>query len=327
MTSRFALLTAPGTAAIASIALWGPDVWAIVRKHFQPASGKALPEQPSAGLTWFGRVGADMRDEVILVAVQSQPVLSLEIHCHGGRVVQQMMLDLFEADGLQLVDSALWFGEVGYASEPLSDHSATAWRMLPDAPTQRTASILLDQTKLDRIEPSSERFEALGGHLTKPWKVAIVGSPNVGKSSLINALAGFQRSVVAPIPGTTRDLVTVQIALDGWPIELTDTAGLRETTDDIESEGIRRAKDAIDASDLVLWMTDSESWKSARLNEVPPSALRIVNKIDLSDNLNWVDWIPISVAKGKGIPELIQTIVRKLVPETPQPGDGVPIVP
>ena len=75
-------------------------------------------------------------------------------------------------------------------------------------------------------------------HLDRPWRVVIAGAPNVGKSSLVNALAGFARSLVSPTAGTTRDVVTTRIALDGWPIELCDTAGQRESADAVESAGI-----------------------------------------------------------------------------------------
>src|SRR6185369_14624432 len=119
---------------------------------------------------------------------------------------------------------------------------------LAHAPTLRTASILLDQLHgafergvtriLDLLatnpeaarEPLRElaRYAPIGRHLVEPWKVVVAGAPNVGKSSLVNALAGFQRAVVSDIAGTTRDVVSVPVAFDGWPVELTDTAGLRE---------------------------------------------------------------------------------------------------
>ncbi len=321
MNSYFALLTAPGTAAIATFAIWGPEAWPIIRRHFQPASQKPLPEVPTAGRTWFGRIGSELRDEVILIATQIDPLPAFEIHCHGGQVVQKMLSELFESSGIVPVDAMIWLNEIGYQSKPNSEHAVLAWQKLPNAPTQRTAGILLDQTTIDKAE--ANRFASLGRHLTTPWKVAIVGAPNVGKSSLINALAGYQRSVVAPIPGTTRDLVSVQIALDGWPIELTDTAGLRETADEIESEGIRRAKRVIEESDLVLWMTDSEHWAEEVKADISTTYLKIVNKIDLVESNDWKDWVPISARTGQGVPELIALVVARLVPEVPKPGEAV----
>ena len=83
--------------------------------------------------------------------------------------------------------------------------------------------------------------------------MVVAGAPNVGKSSLVNALAGFQRSVVSEIAGTTRDVVSVQLAFDGWPVELTDTAGLREA-EGLEAEGVARANRALAEADLVLWV-------------------------------------------------------------------------
>src|SRR5262249_19824288 len=123
---------------------------------------------------------------------------------------------------------------------------------IAEAITMRTAAILLDQyhgaleTEIDAIHSSLRasppekdtaacRLEALLGrasiglHLVRPWRVTIAGPPNVGKSSLLNALAGFERAIVFDQPGTTRDVLTVLTAIDGWPIELADTAGWRES--------------------------------------------------------------------------------------------------
>jgi tRNA U34 5-carboxymethylaminomethyl modifying GTPase MnmE/TrmE len=89
-----------------------------------------------------------------------------------------------------------------------------------------------------------------------PWRVAIVGRPNVGKSSLLNAIVGFERAIVHPTPGTTRDLVTARTAVDGWPVEFIDSAGIRSGRDAIESAGIEQARQAIESSDLALVVLD-----------------------------------------------------------------------
>ena len=87
--------------------------------------------------------------------------------------------------------------------------------------------------------------------MTKPM-VALVGRPNVGKSSLLNRLLGESRAIVSNTPGTTRDLIEEMVRFDGCTLSLTDTAGLRETSDDVEREGIRRTNDAIHDADLLI---------------------------------------------------------------------------
>src|SRR5205814_566998 len=148
------------------------------------------------------------------------------------------------------------------------------------APTTRTAAVLLDQyhgaferalqiaqaaleqQDLDaatRLLNELAEHAPLGRHLTTPWRVVVAGAPNVGKSSLVNALAGFQRSVVAATPGTTRDVVTTLIAVDGWPVELADTAGLRLGAGSLEAKGIEMARSAAAAADLCLWVLDASA--------------------------------------------------------------------
>src|SRR5579864_2113144 len=88
--------------------------------------------------------------------------------------------------------------------------------------------------------------------------VAIAGPPNVGKSTLINALARREVAIVSPHAGTTRDVIEVQLDLDGYPVTVIDTAGIRETDDPVEQEGVRRARARAAEADLVLWVTDSD---------------------------------------------------------------------
>ncbi len=129
--------------------------------------------------------------------------------------------------------------------------------------------------------------QAQQGYLLKEgMRIVLVGEPNVGKSSLLNHLAGRETAIVTPIPGTTRDVVRDQIQLDGMPLHITDTAGLRETDDPVEQEGIRRTKLAIKEADLVILLLDDrhhEDQENANLlAEWPQSPLIIRNKIDLS---------------------------------------------
>src|SRR5690606_26525433 len=117
-------------------------------------------------------------------------------------------------------------------------------------------------------------------------QVVLFGRPNVGKSSLMNRLAGFERAIVLDVPGTTRDLVTTEIALDGWPIRLTDTAGLRDRADELELSGIERARSRIASADLRILVLDraappqDEELELLRTSTAP---LVVANKVDQRD--------------------------------------------
>jgi tRNA modification GTPase len=149
-------------------------------------------------------------------------------------------------------------------------------------------------------------------------QVAIVGKPNVGKSSLFNALAGAGRAIVTPIAGTTRDLVTEVVDVDGLRVTLVDTAGLREGGDDVEAEGVARARGARRVADLVLVVLDAsrplDGDDRIALNE--STGLRhlvVLNKTDLVPGVQLrPDSIPISALTGGGVDELRAAMARAL---------------
>ena len=87
--------------------------------------------------------------------------------------------------------------------------------------------------------------------------VAIAGPPNAGKSTLLNRIAKREAAIVSPYAGTTRDVIEVHLDLDGWPVTLLDTAGIRETGDPVEMEGVRRARERAAGADLVLWVVEA----------------------------------------------------------------------
>jgi tRNA modification GTPase len=145
--------------------------------------------------------------------------------------------------------------------------------------------------RLDRVreELTGLLHEARQGRLLRDGIVlAIIGRPNAGKSSLLNALSGQESAIVTEIPGTTRDVLREQIEIDGIPVHLADTAGIRETTDRIEVEGVRRARAVLESADIVLLVEDASvvpDGKQDLAAELPAHVryIRIGNKTDLLD--------------------------------------------
>jgi tRNA modification GTPase len=127
---------------------------------------------------------------------------------------------------------------------------------------------------------------ARGERLRDGLVAAIAGPPNAGKSTLLNRLARREAAIVSPYPGTTRDVIEVHLDLDGYPVTLLDTAGIRESDDPVEREGVRRARARAAAADLVLWVTDASAAEGAladKVNDLPRSDQWLIrNKIDLA---------------------------------------------
>jgi tRNA modification GTPase len=169
---------------------------------------------------------------------------------------------------------------------------------------------------LDRARP--------GVLLGRGARVVVVGAPNAGKSSTMNALAGADRAIVSDQPGTTRDLVETEIDLDGLPVRLVDTAGLRDSDDQIESEGVRRATAAMATADLVLLVIDDsaefEPDEQSTVKNTPTDSpiLRVYNKCDLSrrpyglTSGTGVLSVAVSATGGGGMPNLLKEIKTRL---------------
>jgi len=336
-------LTPSGSGAIATIAVSGPGAWSAVRRLFRPASPHPLPAQPRPGSTWFGTIGEGTGDDVILAVTETDPETLIEIHCHGGRQVVCWLIDLIQHEG-------------GLLSSTIAvDSVESPWALLPHAKTLRTAAILLDQANgafhralaqiADALQTQQDsdaeaklrdliQYAAIGRHLIEPWRVVIAGAPNAGKSSLLNALAGYQRSIVAPVPGTTRDVVSATLAFDGWLVELSDTAGLRTAGDQLEQEGIVRAKNHIEQADLCLWVIDTTAplpssgdqsvgeWEFAA-----DRTIAVLNKTDLPpawDLSGFTEAASVSSLKGTGLDELAKRMTAFLVSVEPPPNAAVP---
>jgi tRNA modification GTPase len=139
--------------------------------------------------------------------------------------------------------------------------------------------------------------------------VAIAGPPNVGKSTLMNGLARREVAIVSPHAGTTRDVIEVQLDLDGFPVTIIDTAGIRETDDPVEQEGVRRAKERAAAADLILWLVDGVAREASMESATP--VWRVRTKIDLSVSKPVGDFnFAISASRGDGVKELVLSLTE-----------------
>lgn len=170
----------------------------------------------------------------------------------------------------------------------------------------------------DKMYKLAETFHD-GQKLDQGIKLCIAGAPNAGKSSLMNALLEKERAIVTPVPGTTRDLLQEELMLGGFAFRLIDTAGIRETDEIVEKEGVRRSKEALEAADLILLVIDA-SKELARvennlLETLPKNKTVIVwNKIDLPKKRELLSDYPfqvqISAKEKKGLNELKETLDR-----------------
>jgi tRNA modification GTPase len=177
---------------------------------------------------------------------------------------------------------------------------------------------LADQAVTDRLERIKSQLNTIfqkarqGSLLREGMQLVIVGRPNAGKSSLLNALAGQETAIVTDIAGTTRDVLRERINLDGMPLHIVDTAGLRESTDPVERIGIERAWREVEKADLVLLLVDdtrAEDHENAAIVARLPKCLprlTVHNKVDLSGKTagKHEDQLYISAKQGLGIEDL-----------------------
>jgi tRNA modification GTPase len=360
MSENFACrLTAPIPSAIATIAIRGENSLSILGKCLN----KVLSEsQWTVGRIRFAKWPIQgSYEHVVACRVDNQ---TLEIHCHGGVAVSNAILEALRIHGCTIVDQSAWtnIAMESTASDPAQRIKCLCHQALLQTTSERAAGVLLDQAngalhslfvKLDLLITTHQWHSAqsliesvspwneLGLHLVDPWRVVLAGPPNVGKSSLINALSGQSLAIVHHEAGTTRDWIEARTHIDGWPISLTDTAGMRQTDEAIEREGVLRATERICQADLVVVVVDySVGWtpqhdqilKLCRQREPNPRVLIAWNKCDLMPRSlhsscpqpeTGHSYPTVTCSAQREISPLLESISRALVPEPP--GGGQPI--
>lgn len=341
--TRVVLLTGHGRGAVASVLVAGPQAGAIVGRLFHPLGRKSFSDVPAARIVVGRWHSASVGEEVV---VGRPDPATIEIHCHGGSAAARAITASLVAEGCVEISWLEWRRRATH--DPISAEAEIA---LATATTQRAALALLDQaqgalrTALDRIRAAIETgqvsaaiaglddllaWQGVGLHLARPWRVALAGPPNVGKSSLMNALIGYQRAIVHATPGTTRDVVTAATAIDGWPVELADTAGLRSSGDALEAAGIERAIAETQAADLTVLVFDHNVDWTAETEELlgqTPEALIVRNKSDLPAGRGGPEGaLQTAALRGDGIDALLAAIGKRLVPVDPQPRQAMPFL-
>ncbi len=329
----FTQVTPHGRSAIATLVITGPQAVEVVDHFFDSISKKPLSEfSPRRILFGKWNLSSGVAEDLVVAQLTEEHV---EVHCHGGIAVVAAIRECLLTHGCK---EKPW---EQLAEDPCSEYTATAWKMVPMTTTRITGQIALHHAtgEIDRLvtqvrtladqgdltaaaeclKPYLGTF-ALGEHVTKPFVVVLAGRPNAGKSSLLNACAGFGRAIIHAQAGTTRDVLQHDTVLAGWPVTILDTAGLRDGAAKLEQLGIDKAQQALQQADLVLWIHDAtQPWEAetaeaqAVLAEI--DHLWVVNKTDLQspeDDLN--HHIAVSARTGFGIPELLDAVIEKLAP-------------
>ena len=334
---RVTLLTPPGRGALAVVALAGDGAVDTIAQLFHPSGKFPLAERADGGIA-FGRWGDPVGGEELVVVKRSND--SLEVHCHGGMAASEAVIRSLEAVGAVRQPWQEWLAAGGAPPIEIEAREALAKAGGPKAArilSRQLAGAL--QAELDRVASLRRagdeaaagavcdrlrRAARVGLRLTRPWRVVVAGEVNAGKSSLVNALAGYARSIVSPEPGTTRDLLETRLVLDGWEIDLVDTAGLRdEAGGNVERAGIERAVAAAADADLVLRVVDARHADAHPVAAGTGFSLSVAGEILVLSKCDLVSTafaapahaIRTSATTGRGIDELAAAIVRRLVPE------------
>ncbi len=372
-----AISTPVGVSGIGIVRVSGAMAEPIARKVFKP---KNQPFELVSHRFYYGEIvdprEGNVIDEVLLVLMKAPKTYTrediLEIHCHGGYLIVQKVLDLVLREGARIAHPGE-FTKRAFLNGRIDLTRAEAVVDVINAKTMESLCIANQQLRGDFFRELSslkgkmiERLAFLEAHLDFPeeeiepmslremehsleemveqlndWigtfeegrifregiSCAIVGKTNVGKSSLLNVLLKEERAIVTPIPGTTRDIIEEVLNINGIPVRLIDTAGLRRTEDTIEQEGVKRARERVAEADFILLIVDKGRPIDLEDEEIfeevkGKKKVVVLNKKDLPSMVSEKSMenrfqgdpiVSISALKNWGIEELKEAIYALLI--------------
>lgn len=334
------------TTVPAPVAVWllvGDGGEAALRRFWQPAT-------PTDSLAidriyygrWLGRVdgAADevegVYEDVVVTRIATDKI---EIHCHGGLAAGERIANDLVSAGVKRVGWEDLRRRLGSSSLQLAAERELLRAATPKAAAglhrqldggwlheiQVCRALLLAELAEEqhRVRAAITRWIEIGEtlcQLVSPPAALLLGQPNAGKSTLLNRLLGYDRSIVSEVPGTTRDVIEEYVAIDGWPLRIMDAAGVRESGDLVESTGVRAAMRLATTADLVLLLVDGTvgwtEWHSNIWN-MRPEALVVVTKADIASlaDINLpkeTHRVDVSALTGAGVQQLQRGIVERL---------------
>jgi tRNA modification GTPase len=336
----FQLLTSPGPAAIAVVRVRGLLAQAFLCRHVRPRT-RADPPTWVAGRVFRAELldeGGSPIDDMLVSVHTPAPAWDVRLHLHGSPGLIRCCAEMLRTAGLPEQPetiSTLWQSENMIEAEAL----ALLPRMLTLRGVQwltRQAGLLSETLRLladtSDAEAARERCREIiarrriADWFARPLRVASVGPPNTGKSTLANALADQHASLVSPVPGTTRDWVEIPGEIDGFPVLWLDTAGLRSGGDELEAEGIRRTRKLMASADAVLLVLDATRPAAHSGTELDADHAKLrpacvaLNKSDLIEGkislaaglpAKWRRLaVPISAAQRTGLDTLVRELLK-----------------
>ena len=336
-----AVITGKGTGAISTVQVYGENSESVIRRIFIPASQKQLRFDVDEILLGSIYDGSKKIDQV---TIGCEGPSTFAIHCHGNPLIVEMIVQLLQRHGVQILTDEQLQMKILSAQEQTSTISLEANIVQAKAKTLEGTKIVLNQVNfglskvvrqwlrdIDKIslnviqKQTCEilRNSSIAKLIIFGCKTILTGPPNTGKSTLLNCLAGRQKSIVTDISGTTRDWVTAQCQIESMSLELIDTAGLDENlsavSDSIDNAAQKKTLELIAQADLILLVLDSS--KDNELDygifkDVPnKKIITVLNKSDLPAKFNThklpeflTNIVRISAKNQTGIDNLISSI-------------------